>query len=107
MIQITPSATSKLEQILGETPGQLLRVAIKGGGCAGFEYEFLLADEGEIEDGDQVIEAGAARVVVDPISLPYLDGATLDYEANLMGARFAFRNPNAKSSCGCGHSFSA
>lgn len=107
MIQITDAATQKLQEVLGQNPGQALRVAIRGGGCAGFEYDFLLEDVAAIEADDQVIEAGGAKVLLDPISAPYLDGATLDYVAELVGARFVFSNPNAKSSCGCGKSFAA
>ncbi len=107
MINITPAAIEKLESVLGETSEQLLRVAIKGGGCAGFEYEFLLASNEDIEAEDHIFPAGKARIVIDPVSLPYLMGATLDYTSDLMGAKFAFKNPNVKASCGCGHSFSA
>lgn len=107
MIQMTQAAQDKIEQVLAETPGKVLRLAIKGGGCAGFEYQFLLEDRDQVEADDLQLEAGTALAVVDPISLPYLQGATLDYESGLLGARFMFQNPNAKASCGCGHSFNA
>jgi iron-sulfur cluster assembly accessory protein len=105
MIQITADATTKLEEVLSKHPGHALRVAIRGGGCAGFEYDFVLEPEAQIEECDQVFHAGTARVLLDPISAPYLEGATLDYASELMGSRFIFKNPNAKSTCGCGNSF--
>lgn len=105
MIQITDQALMKLEAVLGQAPGKCLRVAIKGGGCAGFSYDFLMEDMAGIEESDERIAAGKATVVVDPISRPYLEGAILDYESGLMGSQFVFRNPNVKASCGCGHSF--
>lgn len=107
MIQITTAAQDKIEQVLATEPGKVLRLAIQGGGCAGFGYQFLLEDREQVEDTDLQLEAGEALAVIDPISLPYLQGATLDYESGLMGSRFVFRNPNVKASCGCGHSFSA
>ena len=84
-------------------PGAL-RVAVLAGGCSGFQYRFEL-DEAEQPD-DLVIERSGARVLIDPVSLDLLAGAELDFTDELMGSHFAVRNPNAKSACGCGTSFS-
>jgi iron-sulfur cluster assembly accessory protein len=81
-----------------------LRVAVLAGGCSGFQYRFEL-DEAPQED-DLIILRGAAKVLVDPASLDLLAGSELDYTEALMGSHFAVRNPNAKSACGCGTSFS-
>jgi len=81
-----------------------LRVAVLAGGCSGFQYKFELAETPDAED--LVIEQGAARVLVDPVSMDLLGGSQLDYTDELMGAHFVVRNPNATSACGCGTSFS-
>jgi iron-sulfur cluster assembly accessory protein len=81
-----------------------LRVAVLAGGCSGFQYRFEL--DAAPQDDDLVIERSGARVVVDPVSLDLLAGGELDFTDELMGSHFAVRNPNAKSACGCGTSFS-
>ena len=81
-----------------------LRVAVLAGGCSGFQYKFEL-DEA-VQPDDLVVESGAARVLVDRVSLDLLSGAQLDYTDELMGSHFTVRNPNATSACGCGTSFS-
>jgi iron-sulfur cluster assembly accessory protein len=81
-----------------------LRVAVDGGGCSGFQYRFDLVDASEADD--VVIAREGAEVLVDPISLPLLLGSEIDFVDELIGAQFQVRNPNAKSSCGCGVSFS-
>ena len=81
-----------------------MRVAVLAGGCSGFQYRFEL--DGRPQPDDVVIEHGPARVVVDPVSMDLLGGSELDYTDELMGSHFAVRNPNAKSACGCGTSFS-
>src|SRR5262245_25779457 len=81
----------------------VLRVAIQGGGCSGFQYG-LGFDSGAAE-GDVELELGGVRVVVDPFSVPYLRGVTIDYLEGLQESGFKIENPNAVSSCGCGHSF--
>lgn len=81
-----------------------LRVAVLAGGCSGFQYKFELAETPDAED--LVIVHGAARVLVDPASMDLLGGSQLDYTDELMGAHFVVKNPNAKSACGCGTSFS-
>jgi len=82
----------------------MLRVAVEGGGCSGFQYQLDLVDA--VEDGDLRIERDGAAAVVDDVSLAFLKGSVIDFVDELAGAQFTIRNPNAKSSCGCGVSFS-
>jgi iron-sulfur cluster insertion protein len=94
-----------LELITEEgNPGLQLRIYVSGGGCSGFQYGF--AFEESAGDGDLVIEKDGVKLLIDPTSLQYLNGAEVDYQESLDGSRFVIRNPNAKSSCGCGSSFS-
>jgi len=86
-------------------PNMKLRISITGGGCSGFQYHFSFDDL--IEEDDLVIEKDGATLLVDAISYQYLLGAELDYQESLQGAQFVINNPNAKSTCGCGSSFSA
>ncbi len=85
-------------------PDLKLRVYIIGGGCSGFQYGF--AFEEEVEDGDFVMDNDGVQLMVDPMSFPYLMGSTVDYKEDLQGSRFVINNPNAKTTCGCGSSFS-
>lgn len=85
-------------------PNLMLRVTVLGGGCSGFQYDFSFADN--LESGDLVFERDGIRVVVDEMSLQYLNGSTIDFTDDLIGSSFQIRNPNATSSCGCGTSFS-
>ena len=85
-------------------PGLMMRVAVSGGGCSGFKYEFNL--DGTVNADDRVFEKDGVKVVVDETSLEFLGNAELDFKEDLMGSYFAVTNPNAKSSCGCGTSFS-
>lgn len=103
--RISDGAARKIAAIMASEPaGSALRVEVLAGGCNGLQYKFDLTTE--IAGDDLVIERGGARVAVDPTSLDLLDGAELDYRDSLIGAHFAVGNPNAKSSCGCGTSFS-
>ena len=102
--KVTDRAFARLAEIGAGASGKALRVAVEGGGCSGFQYAFDLVTGPE--PGDEVIERDGARVVIDPESLPFLLGATLDFEDTLAGARFVVDNPNASGSCGCGVSFS-
>jgi iron-sulfur cluster insertion protein len=106
MITITESALAKVADILAEenNPAVKLRTFVQGGGCSGFSYGFTL-DEEQNED-DFVIEKPGAVIIVDSMSMQYLQGATIDYKEELMGSQFVISNPNAQSTCGCGSSFS-
>jgi len=106
MITLTAAAANKVKGILDQEKESLpqggLRIYVQGGGCSGFQYGMVLD---EVAEDDQVIEAEGIKVFVDPMSLRHLDGAEGDYKEDLMGGGFAIKNPNAKSTCGCGHSF--
>jgi iron-sulfur cluster assembly accessory protein len=109
MINVTETAASKISELLQEEHklGAGLRVFVQGGGCSGFQYG-LMIDEGEGDaSADQVFEVHGVRLLVDPISLRYLKGAEVDFVDNNMGGGFTIKNPNAKSTCGCGSSFTA
>jgi iron-sulfur cluster assembly accessory protein len=100
---VTPRAFSRLAEIGAAAQGKALRVAVAGGGCSGFQYEI---DLDEARDDDLVLEGDGEAVLVDPVSLPFLAGARIDFSEELIGARFVIDNPNATASCGCGTSFS-
>ena len=102
---ITSDAADKLLDQLNVAGGQMLRVSIRGGGCAGFEYQFEV--ETAEEEGDFVFEHSGVRVVIDPVSAPYLTGSTLDYVSQMFDSRFVLKNPNSSTTCGCGQSFAA
>lgn len=108
MITLTDSASQQIAKLVEKQqlgPAAGLRVGVKAGGCSGFEYVFAWA-EGP-KDADQIFEgAGGARVFVDARSLRLLSGTTLDYDTSLLSKGFVFENPQAKSTCGCGVSFS-
>ncbi len=99
--KVTDRAYARLAEI--EAAPKALRVAVEGGGCSGFQYEITLD---EPADGDLVLEHQGQMVIVDTVSLPFLENATIDFTEELIGARFVVDNPNASSSCGCGISFS-
>jgi iron-sulfur cluster assembly protein len=109
MIEISDSAARVIAKQLSkqQKPGGGLRIAVKAGGCSGFSYIFTF--DASAKDSDEVFEgADGAKVFVDPRSLKLLDGTVLDFdEHNLMATSFTLRNPHAKSTCGCGESFSA
>jgi iron-sulfur cluster insertion protein len=104
-VTLSQSAAERIRAI-GEAEGRplMLRVAVDGGGCSGFQYRFDLVEAEE--DGDLKIERAGAAALVDDISLGLLKGSEIDFVDELAGAEFRVRNPNAKSSCGCGVSFS-
>ncbi len=105
MIALTPQATKELKRLLAEQSRQEvgLRVGVKGGGCSGLSYSLNFDVKHE---GDHVFEFDGTRVFVDPKSLLYLEGMTLDFSDSLQGRGFKFVNPNATKTCGCGESFS-
>ena len=105
-IIFTESAAAKVADLITEegNPDLKLRVFVQGGGCSGFQYDMTL-EEASAPD-DTVLEGAGQRVLIDPVSLPFLENATIDFTDELIGARFVVVNPNATSSCGCGISFS-
>jgi iron-sulfur cluster insertion protein len=106
-LQFTSAAAAKVRELIAEegNPDLKLRVYIQGGGCSGFQYGFEF-DEQRGED-DLAVQTDGVTLLVDPLSLQYLMGAEVDYTESLHGAQFVIRNPNAKTTCGCGSSFSA
>jgi iron-sulfur cluster assembly protein len=106
LIGLTERAAGKIKELQADEPegdATVLRVAVQGGGCSGFEYA-LGFDRGA-QDGDHELEAFGVRVVVDPFSAPYLQGAQIDFLDGLQESGFKIDNPNVSSACGCGHSF--
>lgn len=106
LLTLTPLAAEKVKELMAEEPdadSMVLRVAIQGGGCSGFQYG--LGFDTAPAEGDHELELEGVRVVVDPFSVPYLQGATIDFLNGLQESGFKIDNPNASSSCGCGHSF--
>jgi iron-sulfur cluster insertion protein len=105
MITISDSAKTKIKDLLIEenTPGLALRTFVQGGGCSGFSYGFTF-DSTQNED-DFEFPLDEVKVLVDAMSMQYLQGATIDYKEELMGSSFTIKNPNATTTCGCGSSF--
>lgn len=103
-IEITQAAAEEIAKQRDKrgTPNAMIRIGVRGGGCTGFTYVFEWADE--VRAKDQVFSAYGVSIVVDPKSLVYLGGMTLDFVRGMMGHGFKFNNPNAKGSCGCGES---
>ena len=102
---MSASAAKRITQIVaGETDDKVLRLSVLGGGCSGFSYEFNLEDAPAADD--LVISRDGARMVIDDVSLPYLEGSVVDFVDDLIGQSFQVKNPNATASCGCGTSFS-
>lgn len=105
-VTVTDSAIRRIAHLIEQESGDdmFLRIAVSGGGCSGFQYDFSFDDE--IRDDDRVFERDGVKVVVDDVSLDLLAGAEVDFVEDLIGASFQIRNPNATASCGCGSSFS-
>jgi iron-sulfur cluster insertion protein len=104
-VTLSQSAAERIRAIaVREGRPLMLRVAVEGGGCSGFQYQFDLVDQ--VAEDDLKIERDGAAALVDVVSLALLNGSEIDYVDELSGAEFRIRNPNAKSSCGCGVSFS-
>ena len=104
-VSLTESAAKRIQALIaGEgNPALMLRLAVSGGGCSGFQYGFTLDDA--VNSDDKVIEKSGAKLVIDEISLGMLAGSEIDFVEELVGSSFAVRNPKATSSCGCGTSF--
>ncbi len=105
-VTVSAKAAKRIAEILKaeSEPSSMLRVAVTGGGCSGFQYNFTI-DDTKMDD-DLVIACDGATVLVDPMSLDFLKGSEIDFVDDLIGASFKIHNPNATSSCGCGTSFS-
>jgi iron-sulfur cluster assembly accessory protein len=108
MVTVTDTAAQKIRELMDSEPEgevSVLRIAVQGGGCSGFQYA-LGFDRGP-QDGDNEVEVNGVRIVIDPFSAPYLTGSEIDFVDQLMGAGFAINNPNVQAACGCGSSFQA
>lgn len=105
-VNLDESAHKKISELIEDEgdPNIKLRVFVTGGGCSGFQYGF--AFEEEVQDDDIVMDKGGINLLVDQMSFQYLNGATIRFKDDLIGARFTIDNPNAETSCGCGNSFS-
>lgn len=105
-IIFTDSAAEKVSALIAEEGNDSLklRVYISGGGCSGFQYGFTFDEE--VNDDDTLVQNGGVTVLIDAMSVQYLNGAEIDYKEDLSGAQFVIRNPNASTTCGCGSSFS-
>lgn len=104
-VELTDRAARRIAQILTKQPdGTVLRVAVLGGGCSGFQYEYKL-EQADAANDDLVLEKHGARVLIDSLSLEFLGGAKIDFADDLIGQAFKIDNPNTVASCGCGNSF--
>ncbi len=106
MITLTERALTELQDLIKtqDKAGSALRVWVAGGGCSGLSYGMAL-DDGAPEEGDNIYEQEGVKIYVDPLSLQYMEGASVDYVDEVLGGGFKIENPNATSSCGCGSSF--
>ena len=102
-ITLTSSASKRIMSVLSKENSSQFRVYVTGGGCSGFQYGFKFDDDQAFDD--DVIDYGTFKVLIDSLSYPYLFGSTLDFVEDLSGAKFVINNPNAKTTCGCGESF--
>ena len=105
-LTITPAAIAKIADLFLEegNPNLKLRTFVQGGGCSGFSYGFTFDEE--VNDDDFVIEKNSVKLLIDAMSMQYLQGAEIDYKEDITGSQFCIKNPNAQSTCGCGSSFS-
>lgn len=103
-VTLTPAAAERIKALCTEHSANMVRLSVDGGGCSGFQYVWGFAKAANISD--IVIELNGAKLVLDDVSIPLIDGAEIDYVDALSGAHFKINNPNASSSCGCGTSFS-
>ncbi|WP_283789331.1 iron-sulfur cluster insertion protein ErpA [Bermanella sp. WJH001] len=105
VLSLTPAAVNKVQTLIEDEGDDslCLRVFVTGGGCSGFQYGFTF--DTEVAEDDAQVEQEGVKVLVDSLSYPYLDGASLDYKESLEGSRFVVTNPQASATCGCGSSF--
>ena len=99
---LTEAAQDRINELCTEHSCYAVSLNVKGGGCAGFEYEWGTIQQEQIEDNDEIIDAGKGKLVIGSHSVMFLFGSTLDYKKDIIGAMFDIQNPNAQSSCGCG-----
>lgn len=107
LITVTETAASKIAALMAEENKENagLRVFVQGGGCSGFQYGLMIEEGSGDVSADKIFESNGINLYVDPISVRYLSGAEVDFVDNLTGGGFTIKNPNAKSTCGCGSSF--
>ncbi|RME96173.1 MAG: iron-sulfur cluster insertion protein ErpA [Alphaproteobacteria bacterium] len=104
-VTVSDAAARQIARIIADEPANtMLRVSVEGGGCSGFQYKFDLVTEREPDD--VAIEKNGVTVLIDPVSMMYMEGSEVDYVTDLVGSSFKVKNPNATASCGCGTSFS-
>ena len=105
MISITESAQTRIRDLIIDenTPNLMLRVFVQGGGCSGMSYGFTF--DVETNDDDFVVESNDVKLLIDSVSMQYLQGSSIDYKENDLGSNFVISNPNAQTTCGCGSSF--
>ncbi|MGD2119449.1 MAG: iron-sulfur cluster insertion protein ErpA [Chromatiales bacterium] len=105
-LTFTSAAAAKVSELIAEegNPDLMLRIYVQGGGCSGFQYGFTFDET--VNDGDSKVVTDGVTLLIDPMSIQYLNGAEVDYTEGLQGAQFVIRNPNATTTCGCGSSFS-
>jgi iron-sulfur cluster assembly accessory protein len=105
MISITDNATKKLKEFV--EPWEIVRLAVEGGGCNGFQYRFGVQPDDEVETDDHITKASdGVRLCIDPISYQYLENVEIDFEESSFSSAFKINNPDVKATCGCGSSFS-
>lgn len=106
MITLTESATTRLKELFADenNPKMKLRIFVEGGGCSGFRYGFAFDDEVNEDDFD--LDLNGVPILIDSMSGPYVQGATIDFVSDIMGSNFKITNPNTETTCGCGSSFS-
>jgi len=107
MLNLTESAVIRIKEVLSQQDlsDAKLRIFVEGGGCSGFQYGFIIEDN-PTDGSDFEFDYDSVKLLVDPVSAQYIDGITIDFKDDLEGARFVMSNPNAKTTCGCGSSFS-
>ena len=105
LVNVTESAKEQMIKLVNENDTDAVHLSVKGGGCSGFMYEWGFVKENEINKGDEIIDLGEAKFVVDGISVMYIAGTEVDYVKEVFGSHFRIRNPTATASCGCGESF--
>ena len=104
ILTLTSTAKKQIKTLCENNSKYAVRLGIKGGGCAGFSYDWSFADESQIEDADELIQVDGGNLVLDSHSVMFLFGTEIDYVNEVFGSQFEIRNPNTKSACGCGES---